>query len=153
MISTTIWQLAEELLTALPLMNSLMAVKLRQEIDEEITLVQFRVLNQLQERSITLSELAEQRKVTRQAASLQVQGLVERGWVKRIPDPNDRRQAMLEVTSEGLKQLQKARQSLTEYMAHLLEILTPDELVALHVVLPAFQRIIKREGGPTEHQE
>jgi DNA-binding MarR family transcriptional regulator len=144
MTSNSLWFSAEELLVVMPLMSTLIAVKLRQEIDAEITLIQFRALTQLQEQSITLTELAEQRGVTRQAVSLQVQGLVERGWVQRIPDLNDRRQAMLEVTDEGLIQLQKARQSLTEYMAGLLEALTPDELTTIQNALPIFRRLITK---------
>jgi DNA-binding MarR family transcriptional regulator len=142
MFARNLWLSAEELLTTLPLMNSLIAIKLRQEIDAEITLVQFRVLDQLQNRSITLTELAEQRGVTRQSASLQVQGLVERGWVRRMPDPDDRRQYMLEVTDEGRMQVQQVRKSLTKYLAHLLEMLTPDEFAALQIVIPAMDRII-----------
>lgn len=148
---------AQELLVILPLMSTLMAIKLRQDIDDDITLVQFRVLSQLQERSITLTELAEQRRVTRQAASLHMQGLVERGWVRRVPDPNDRRQAMLEVTAEGLAQLQKAQRSLSDYMARLLEVLTPAELDALQLVIPALHRVIAKSellnsGVPTPQE-
>jgi DNA-binding MarR family transcriptional regulator len=144
MSSNPLWPSAEELLAVLPSMNNLIAIKLRQEIDADITLVQFMVLEQLQEHSITLTELAEQRGVTRQAASLQVQGVVERGWVRRIPDPTDRRQQMLEVTDEGRTQLKVVRQALTGYAANLLEMLTPEELRAMQIVLPAFRRIINK---------
>ncbi|HVO42694.1 MAG TPA: MarR family transcriptional regulator [Aggregatilineales bacterium] len=139
---------AEELLSVLPLLNRLIAVKLRQEIDEEITLSQFRVLTQLQEHSITLSELADQRHVTRQAASLQVQGLVERGWVRRVPDLEDRRQAWLEVTEEGLSRWGQARTSLIEYLAGLLQELTTEEFEALQVLIPALKRVMERARDP-----
>ena len=144
MPTTPISITASELVDLVPFLSHIMGVKLREEIDDEVTMVQFRVLTRLQERPITLSELAEQRHVSRQAASLQVQGLVERGWVRRIPDPNDRRQARLEVTDEGLVQLGHARQALTNYLADLLETLNPEEMAALRIVIPAFERMIEQ---------
>ena len=144
MTSTSQRLLAEELLAVVPAMSNLIAVKLRQEIDADITLVQFRALGQLQEHPITLTELAEQRGVTRQAASLQVQGLVERGWVRRIPDPADRRQAVLEVTDEGRTQLQIVQQSLADYMASILATLTTDELAAIEKALPILRRVVDK---------
>ena len=144
MSANPVWPSAEELLAVLPSMNSLIAIKLRQEIDADITLVQFMVLEQLQEHPITLTALAEQRGVTRQAASLQVQGVVERGWVRRLPDPTDRRQQMLEVTEEGRTRLREAREALTTYAATLLEMLTPEEFAAMQIVLPAFRRLIAK---------
>lgn len=140
---------AEELLAVLPQMSSLIAVKLRQDIDTEFTLVQFQVLDQLAEHPITLTELAEQRRVTRQAASLQMQGLVERGWVRRLPDPADRRQAILELTDEGRAQLRTAHQSLNAYMVNLLEMLSDDELAAIDTVLPAFRLMITKATAMT----
>jgi DNA-binding MarR family transcriptional regulator len=133
---------AEKLLSILPLLTRVIAVKLREDIDEEITLAQFRILTQLQEQPCTLSELAEQRHITRQAASLQVQGLADRGWIRRVPDLADRRQSLLEVTDKGLAQWRESQQSLAEYLAGFLDAFSTEESAALEILIPAFQRII-----------
>ena len=156
MSAQTTWESAEQLLDILLPLNVLISVKLRQDIDEEVTMAQFRILAQLQEQPLTLSELAEQRQVSRQAASLQIQGLVERGWVRRIPDPKDRRQARLKLTQEGIAQWRQTQQALTETLVEHLDLLTPDELAALRVIIPAFKRSMERQrtdgNAPLEEQ-
>ena len=136
--------LAELMMTVLPSLNRLVSTRLRQEIEDETSLSQIRVLRELSEQPITLSELAERRFVTRQAASLQVQGLVEKGWVRRMPHPTDRRQALLEVTDEGRAHWLEARHSAVEYLATLFDRLTPDEFAALEAALPALARVVLR---------
>jgi DNA-binding MarR family transcriptional regulator len=133
---------AEVLVSMLPLLNRLVSTRLRQAVTDETSLSQMRVLRELSDKSITLSELAERRFVTRQAASLQVQGLVEKGWVRRIPHATDRRQAILQITDEGLAHWLEARHALVDYFADLFEQLTPDEFGAVREALPALSDIL-----------
>ena len=49
-------------------------------------------------------ELQRQSQVTSGAITNRVGRLEKRGWVKREVDPNDRRQVLVSLTSEGLKQ-------------------------------------------------
>ncbi len=137
-------EVAELLVSMLPLLNRLVSTRLRQAVTDETSLSQMRVLRELSDKSITLSELAERRFVTRQAASLQVQGLVEKGWVRRVPHATDRRQALLEITDEGLAHWLEARHALVEYFASLFERFTPDEFAAIQEALPALSLILIR---------
>ncbi len=51
--------------------------------------------------SCNLSELALRQAVSLPTMSNSISVLVERGWVKRVPSPDDRRRVVLELTSEG----------------------------------------------------
>src|SRR6185503_3152973 len=93
--------LAHELMTVLPQINRRMAVELRQEVDETATMAQFRVLAYLHEQPMTLTALAQRRRVSLQSAGELVQAFVARGWITRTPDPSDRRQSILQLTDEG----------------------------------------------------
>src|SRR5450432_3338010 len=93
---------AKALLEIFPSMGRLISSWMRTSGEEEATMMQIGVLMHIQEQPITTSELAKRRKVSLQSASVLVQALVERGWLTRIPDPNDRRQSLLQVTPEGL---------------------------------------------------
>lgn len=135
---------AKTLIDIFPIMGRLMALKLREadsEVDEG-TMMQMRVLAFLKEETLTTSELAKRRKVSLQSASVLVQGLVEKGWVIRIPDPKDRRQSILQVTPEGEARAQASLELLTSLLTGVLSEMSPEELDAALVFLPALRRII-----------
>jgi DNA-binding MarR family transcriptional regulator len=140
-------QTARELLTVLPLINRMMAAELRQEAGEDTTMPQFRVLTYLTEKPLTLSEIARRRRVSLQSAGDLVQTLVERGWISRTPDPNDRRQILLLLTEEGSRQYQRAHQRMLEHLIPLMEMLTAAEIAAIQAALPALQRVFSGEDS------
>jgi DNA-binding MarR family transcriptional regulator len=104
--------------------------------------MQGRVLSFLIENRLTVSDLAKKRRVSLQSASTLVQGLVERGWVTRAPDPDDRRRSLLEVTPEGLAHARLAKEQLLRYLTTFLGGLEPEEIAAGQVFLPALRRIL-----------
>jgi DNA-binding MarR family transcriptional regulator len=65
--------------------------------------MQMSVLHQIRQHSITASELAKRRRVSLQSASVLIQGMVERGWIVRQPDPDDKRQFLLQMGQQKLK--------------------------------------------------
>jgi DNA-binding MarR family transcriptional regulator len=132
---------AAELLNILPGLNRLIASHWRLMAEEEATLMQVKVLAQLIEHPISVSELARRRKVSLQSASAQIQRLVERGWVARTADPADRRRSLLQITSEGLAQAQTTENRITEHLAKYLDELAPEEMEAAQVFLAALHRI------------
>ena len=59
-------------------------------------------LSWLDERGpMTLGALAELEQVRQQSMSQSVDALEERGWARRSPDPNDRRQVVVSLTETG----------------------------------------------------
>ena len=143
---------AELLLTIFPRFKRLITDQFHQKIADEITFSQLRTLGKLINQPITLSDLAQEINVTRQGASLQVQSLVEHGWVERIPDPADRRSALLRVTEEGRAYWQPARQMQVEYLAGLFEQLSIAEIEAFKTTFLALQRILDQFDSKNENK-
>jgi DNA-binding MarR family transcriptional regulator len=146
---------ANELLDVLPAFARIMFSHANTLGEEKTTLMQVRVLSFLMENRLTVSDLAKKRRVSLQSASTLVQGLVERGWVTRVPDPDDRRRSLLEVTPEGLTRAALARERLLRYLTTFLDSLEPDEIAAGQVFLPALRRILHKhmldaESDPSE---
>jgi DNA-binding MarR family transcriptional regulator len=138
----TIPILAEELLKVFPNFGKLMSSFLRESGEEETTLMQYGVLHQIQRQPITASELAKSRRVSLQAASVLVQGMVEKGWIVREPSLSDRRQFMLQITADGLAKAEAMKAQLAHYMEGFLEGLSPEEMAAAQIFLPALSRIL-----------
>lgn len=138
---TTSEETARELLAVLPLINRIMAAELRHEAGEDTTMPQFRVLTYLAEQPLTLSDIARRRRVSLQAAGDLIQTLVERGWIRRVPDSSDRRQVLLHLTDEGKEKYQRANSRMLIHLIPFMDMLTDDETSAVRVALNALQRV------------
>ena len=134
-------QAAQELLAVLPLLTRLVAAEVRREAGDETTMPQFRVLTHLAEGPLTVSGLARRRRVSLQAMGELVQLLVERGWVARAPDPNDRRQQLLILTEHGRRHYEGVQTRVMAQIVPLLARLDAREMAAVRIALPALHRI------------
>lgn len=143
-------EIAHELVAVLPRWNRIVARELRSEAGNELTVVQIRVLGELSEGALTLSALARKREVSIQAASEHVQALVGRGLVERIPDPTDRRQALLTLTDEGLRQLTEVREHVADRFMPRIERLSEEDADALHRGLQALRQLLASDEPNTE---
>lgn len=139
---------AQALLEIFPTLGHFLSTRLREEGEEEATMMQLRTLMVLQEHPMTTSELAKKRKVSLQSVSVLVQGIVEKGWLTRVPDPNDRRQQVLQVTAEGRERARAAHEQITNAFTDVLTDLTPDELEAASIFLPALRRTMNTHLHP-----
>ena len=137
-------ELARQLLPVLPRLSRLMAHHVESISENEATLMQFGALHMLTENKMTMSDLAKKRHVSLQAASVFVQGLVDRGWVVRVPDPNDRRRSILEVTPEGQEQERYVRDQMVAYLASLITEFTPEEQAAAHMFIRSIEHILQQ---------
>jgi len=165
--------LAEMLLKVLPVLGRRLGRRIHETGEEDtMPLMQVMALTQIRnalttddvaklrsKHGLTTSDLAKMRRVSLQTMSVMVQNLVERGWVVRAPDPNDRRQMLLEVTPEGQARAQAANALLIGYMAGLLDGLTPEQVAAGQVFLPALMQLLndskteEGEGAPFAREE
>lgn len=144
--------ISREFLFVLPILNRLIARDLRGENGDDTTIVQLRVLGYLIDAPITLSTLARKRRVTLQAASEHIQGLVARGWVVREPDPKDRRQSLLIVTEEGRRQFDLAQEQTVKTLLPVVEGLSPDERENVHHALVALRRVLSEQDALSENE-
>jgi DNA-binding MarR family transcriptional regulator len=140
--------ISHQLMTVLPQINRLIAVELRQEVDESATMPQFRVMAYLREEPMTLTALAQKRRVSLQSAGELMQSLVARGWVTRTPDPSDRRQSILQLTDEGRANYERVQKRMQEQLTAYLALLTDAERDTVQGALIALQRVIQtQESG------
>ncbi len=147
--TTSAEQIARDLLALIPRLNRIVARELRAEFGDDATIVQMRVLGELSEAPLTLSELARKREVSVQAASEHIQCLVAHGWVRRTPDPHDRRRALLSITDAGREQLQRVRDHITREFALLIENLEQSTAEDIHRGLTALRGILYIAEPPT----
>jgi DNA-binding MarR family transcriptional regulator len=77
----------------------------------DVTLSQVSILKRLdRDGSHTVADLARLDKITHQSITVSVAGLVDRGLVRRIPDPHDRRCKLLVLTDQGEHLLAERRE-------------------------------------------
>jgi DNA-binding MarR family transcriptional regulator len=88
---------------------------------------QFSAMCRLEGAPRTPRELATIERVSAPSMTRTVAGLVERGLVSRADDPDDGRQVIVSLTSEGLQTLKEIRRRRDQWMATRISHLTPEE--------------------------
>lgn len=94
---------------------------------------------------IRLTVLAAKEGISQPSMTQLIQRLERAGLVARLPDPDDRRAALIGMTSDGRALLDERRQRRRDRLATLMATLTPEEQCALwssaRVVLPLLRRL------------
>lgn len=134
-----------ELLGILPLLNRVVVTAVQREAGADTTMPQFRVLALLADQPQTLSALARRRRVSLQSMGAIVQALVERGWIVRTPDPQDRRQQRLALSPAGHAHFKRAEERSVGALLPFIAALSAEELGAVEVALPALHRALTSE--------
>jgi DNA-binding MarR family transcriptional regulator len=67
----------------------------------DVTLAQARVFQRIAPGGSRLTDLAEQSQMTKQSVAGLVDELERTGYVKRVPDPNDRRARLIQIDKRG----------------------------------------------------
>jgi DNA-binding MarR family transcriptional regulator len=89
----------------------------------------------------SVSDLAAAARMRPQSMAQTVGELEERGFVRRRPDPDDRRRAFVELTDTGREALAADRRSRDGWLATALESLSEDERALLHDAAPLLRRV------------
>jgi len=109
---------------------------------ESISIAQLHALRTLDEADRTAGELARAIVVSLPSLTQLVDGLVERGYVARRTDPDDRRKVRLSITVRGRDLYHRARQAAEARIDDLLQDLTPEQRTALVEGLEALHSAI-----------
>ncbi|HEY6278325.1 MAG TPA: MarR family transcriptional regulator [Streptosporangiaceae bacterium] len=91
--------------------------------------------------AMTPGELAEHEKVQPPSMTRVIAALVDWELVNRAPDPTDRRQVILSVTSSGRDLVQKVRRRREAWLAKRLAELTPQERATLLAAAPILEKL------------
>jgi DNA-binding MarR family transcriptional regulator len=91
--------------------------------------------------AMTPGELAEHEKVQPPSMTRVIAALSDWDLVTRSPDPTDRRQVILSVTSSGRELVQQVRRRREAWLARRLAELTPQEQAALLAAAPILEKL------------
>ncbi len=112
---------AKDVLAIIPLVMRTVAAELRAAGELPLP-AHFALLSMLAQQPRSLSELAALRGVSLPTMSNSVSALLQRGWVRRTPSPEDRRVLIVEVTAAGRAAVERVGRAAE---ARLAEILAP----------------------------
>ncbi|MGI8664998.1 MAG: MarR family winged helix-turn-helix transcriptional regulator [Jatrophihabitans sp.] len=105
------------------------------QVDSKLSHTYYEVLVPLSEepgRALRMSELAQRARSSRSRLSHAVARLEERGWVRRIECPTDKRGQVAQLTDEGFAVVQAAAPGhVAAVRQYLIDRLTPEQLQAL----------------------
>ena len=96
----------------------------------------------VREGPLRLSDLAARERLSVPTLSRVVAGLVEHGFVVRVPDPDDARAAQLTATGAGRELLAGLRSTRVAELAARLDGLDPADRAALIAAGPALDRLV-----------
>ena len=105
------------------------------------------VLGQLRDHgSMSPSELGERLIVTRATVTGVVDSLERRGYVRRTPNPNDRRGIIIDLTPVGFEACAEVRQIIHKQEREWMAALTEDELTTYIGLMHRIQNTVTGEG-------
>jgi DNA-binding MarR family transcriptional regulator len=113
-----------------------------QRVDMSVTLTQLSAMATLRTRGpMSAGELATCEKVQPPSMTKVLANLEERGLVRREVHPNDRRQAIIEITDAGIELLESERRSRDAWLGRQLSRLTAEERTLLQRVVPILDKL------------
>jgi len=113
-----------------------------------LTMGQLRVLALLASGRRLPSELAREIGISPATTSELAEALVRRGLVERRDQPGDRRLTPLQITAEGVRQLEASHVRSLAALEGVLFRLSADELSCLERALPSLLAAVRAEQGP-----
>jgi DNA-binding MarR family transcriptional regulator len=145
----TIDDCAAGLLEMIPAVMRTIRARMRQEAAVELTVVQFRTLARASRSGgggASVSDVAEHVGLTLPSASKLVQGLVDRGYLRRQNDPRDRRVSILLPTPKGRRAMDIARRAAREELGTMLQSLSRRERTRLADALDSLRPLFLDAG-------
>jgi DNA-binding MarR family transcriptional regulator len=106
-----------------------------------ISVEQFHILRHIRGGHGSVSELAEAKNISRPAISQAVDVLVNKGFINRIPDLQDRRHIQLALTDSGNALLDAIFADTSEWMVGILSPMSAEELSNLKQAMDSLKKI------------
>lgn len=135
-------ELSKRLLEVLPPIVQKLRAEARVAVKGKITMPQFRILANIKQGFMTVSAIAENQMVAQPTASKMIDGLVNRGFIKRVASKDDRRKIHLELSKKGMTTFLECRGQVQKQMSNNMKTLTSDEREKLATALNYFESIL-----------
>jgi DNA-binding MarR family transcriptional regulator len=137
-------QCAAKVMETVPLVMRFLRADMRARKSTELSVPQFRTLAFLDRNpGASLSQLAEHLGVTRATASANTERLVQREYVDRCDDPEERRKVVLNLTEAGKQHLYQTRAQTRAYISELLNDLTEEQVAQVDESLNLLRQIFE----------
>ena len=107
-----------------------------------ISVEQFHILRNIRRGVKSVSDLAEVKQISRPAISQAVEMLVEKGYISRQSNPQDRRYIELTLTADGSALLDTIFEKNRQWMAEKMANLSPADLQIIQTGMDLFSRAI-----------
>jgi DNA-binding MarR family transcriptional regulator len=118
------------------------AERAAQGLQPELSDTQLAALATLEKHTeMTPGELAEHEKVQPPSMTRVIAALEERGLMRRMPHPTDRRQVVLTVTDQGREVVRQVRRLREAWLARRLRDLTPAQRATLREAVPILEKL------------
>lgn len=135
-----------ELAARLRLAATRLARRLRQQVDEPISISQLSALAAIERLGpVTLGDLARVERVQPPTTTRIVAALEAAGLVVRAADPGDRRVARVSISPEGRRLIERSRSRKTAYLAGRLRTLSEAERATIESAVPLIERLVDEE--------
>ena len=145
--STKVRAVSQEIVEVIPLIMRTIVAD-HHSSSHSMSPAHLRLLTILAHHSCNLSELALRQAVRLPTMSNSISVLVQRGWVKRVPSPDDRRQVVLELTPDGRAVLCDIKGQAEARVAELLGRLSSDELKRLSAGITILEGALSPARSP-----
>jgi len=108
---------------------------------DDVTLAQARVFQRIAPSGSRLTDLAEQAQMTKQSAAGLVDELERMRYVRRVPDPTDRRARLIQIDKRGRQAAKAAQAAHNEIQAQWRSHLSARRFTQLREILEALREI------------
>jgi DNA-binding MarR family transcriptional regulator len=118
-----------------------------------VTLAQCHILLELNEsESLSISEIADILGLDSSTLSRTIDGLVEKGFVIRTTDINDRRAVQLKLSENGIKKVESINEQCNNTYREFLQFIPEDKIASVLEVMELIAEGLKnlRKGSPAE---
>lgn len=103
-----------------------------------------------QEQKISVNELAARLNISKSAVSRTVEDLVNKGYLQRTPNPNDRRYVDIELTENGKRIFKEIELNSRRYFEAILENIPQEKhdnvLEGIQIFSSALYKVLKRDS-------
>lgn len=117
---------------------------------DDVTLAQARVFQRIAPGGSRLTELAEQSQMTKQSVAGLVDELERMRYVKRVPDPNDRRARLIQIDKRGRRAAKAAQRAHDQVQAEWRSHLGTRRFTQLREALEDLRQITDAFAATTE---
>ncbi|MFV0440110.1 MAG: MarR family winged helix-turn-helix transcriptional regulator [Lachnospirales bacterium] len=112
-------------------------------LDFDLSVNESKLLGMLDLGVNTIEELSENSGTTSSALSTQISNLMEKGYVDKIVDSNDKRRKYLYLTDNAIKAIKEIRKELTNSIISDIETYDKEEQVVIYTIIDKIDNVVK----------